>query len=448
MSAEKKERQRRINEMIGRVDAYREKMDNRDGFYKADLSPLTSLVDSETGSNLGRYYNRPKTDEEVEKEQMNQYMNLLNMNAKSSNSSDRLAAVMLAERGKNRRAKLLEEGRDGRQNNKFSHTNNRDTVLHNNKTEFANTVNGLQLGRDSSKANLNRESDLIRDKRKHGYNVEMSNLNHGQQIERGEISDDRRHGQRVELNNLDHDQAVEREGTKYKYLEHNRKAKENHDLNLTGVRYNNQVNRDGARYEHEKFMGDTRHAQRKETIEMITKRKQAERKLKDDQLKADLKHLPKDKRDFISKLSKTNAAKSSIRNQIMSDYSRAQQASDEDVKIAIYKNMLKTMNSTEGPDALSDPEYQRLASLLEFKKGNFTGEGSFFGRDIDKFEEFIKNKHASISNSIKLNNAEIEKAKGGNGENDQAAKIQLFMKKNGITDTAEALRILKEKGKI
>jgi hypothetical protein len=68
------------------------------------------------------------------------------------------------------------------------------------------------------------------------------------------------------------------------------------------------------------------------------------------------KSLPVDSQEVIKELSKKNASKESIANQIDSMIQVADQASDPSQKLAIYRQMGKVLNSTEGQDAVGSEE--------------------------------------------------------------------------------------------
>lgn len=117
----------------------------------------------------------------------------------------------------------------------------------------------------------------------------------------------------------------------------------------------------------------------------------------------------------ISKLATQTADKINIRNSIQGQLDQmkvALEAQDEDLAVSIGNGMLKTLNSTEGADAVGEGEAARLASFLQYKIANFTGPGSFIGRDLDKFVEQASSRLTSIDQSISDNRKEIARIRG------------------------------------
>lgn len=125
--------------------------------------------------------------------------------------------------------------------------------------------------------------------------------------------------------------------------------------------------------------------------------------------------LALDKKKFVSDLSAKNANKFSIANQIDSDIQAFHNEKDPKQKVILGKNMLKTLNSLEGPDSLQGGEFSRLGSQLEFAFGNITNDNPFqLGRDLEGFEKFVRTKASSLRGSIDSNNSEIDKVMGRN----------------------------------
>jgi hypothetical protein len=124
------------------------------------------------------------------------------------------------------------------------------------------------------------------------------------------------------------------------------------------------------------------------------------------------KGLPKENQEMIVDLAKKNASKISIANQIDSVLNEMSQpgVSDEQ-KIASGRQLLKTLNSTEGADAIGAEEAKRLGSMLELF--NVTGPGKFFSRDIQGFVEQARRTSKSVKGAVLQNNKIIQDLKKG-----------------------------------
>lgn len=126
------------------------------------------------------------------------------------------------------------------------------------------------------------------------------------------------------------------------------------------------------------------------------------------------KQLPKENQEVIIDLSKKNANKISIANQIDSVYRTLTDPNVSDgQKVAAGQQLIKTLNSTEGQDAVSNDERKNLASFLELF--NVTGPGGVRvgKRDIDAFAEQVARTSNNVKNAAMLNNAQIQKLKQG-----------------------------------
>jgi len=123
-------------------------------------------------------------------------------------------------------------------------------------------------------------------------------------------------------------------------------------------------------------------------------------------------NLPIDKKHFVDTLATKNANKTAIKNQINAVMSGWDNLSD-DQKVTAGRQLLKTLNSTEGADAIGAEEAKRLGGKLEFAIGNFTNSNpTQFGRDLKGFKEQALNTSNSIEQSILANQSEIDKAMG------------------------------------
>lgn len=125
------------------------------------------------------------------------------------------------------------------------------------------------------------------------------------------------------------------------------------------------------------------------------------------------KQLPKDKQETIIELAKANSKKESIANQIDAMLVEGKKAKTPDAKLAIYRQMGKILNSTEGADAVGSDERKNLLSKLDFAMGNFTNNNSIqFGRDLDGFVEQAAATSSAVRNAKSANQKIIDQAYG------------------------------------
>jgi hypothetical protein len=122
--------------------------------------------------------------------------------------------------------------------------------------------------------------------------------------------------------------------------------------------------------------------------------------------------LPIDKKKFVEALSSKNASKASIKSQIDAVMSNWDNLS-EDQKVSQGGQLLKTLNSAEGADAIGVEEAKRLGSKLEFAYGNFRNSNpTQFGRDLDGFKEQARLTSEAIGKSVQTNQAQVDEAMG------------------------------------
>lgn len=122
--------------------------------------------------------------------------------------------------------------------------------------------------------------------------------------------------------------------------------------------------------------------------------------------------LPVEKKKFVETLGTKNANKVAIKNQIDAVTSNWDNLPD-DQKLSAGRQLLKTLNSPEGADAIGVEEANRLGSRLEYALGNFTNSNpTQFGRDLKGFKEQAQNTSKSLETAIKSNEGEIDKAYG------------------------------------
>lgn len=125
------------------------------------------------------------------------------------------------------------------------------------------------------------------------------------------------------------------------------------------------------------------------------------------------KLVPEDQA-IVSSLSIKNAGKVSIGNQLDAMLGDWDSLSEED-KLARGRIMIKTLNSTEGADAVGAEEAKRLGSKLVFALGNlspFNDDPIQFGRDLEGFRRQAQGTLDSIRNSVAANAKEVSKITG------------------------------------
>lgn len=142
-------------------------------------------------------------------------------------------------------------------------------------------------------------------------------------------------------------------------------------------------------------------------------------------------NLPMDVKKQIETLSTKSAGKMAIANQLQNDLLQMRKAMgqdetgapidgakpNEDLAYTYAQNMLKTMNSKEGADAVGVDEARRAAGLLEYnvadvKAGLGMKPGKFHGRDIPGFLKQVESNVAGIKGAVDFNKAEIDKLYG------------------------------------
>jgi hypothetical protein len=139
----------------------------------------------------------------------------------------------------------------------------------------------------------------------------------------------------------------------------------------------------------------------------------ADKQKSENTAKREFDYLPVENQEQIKIAASKNANRQAIKNDI--DVALEQLRSpdvSEDLKIQVGDELVKTLNSTQGADAVGSEEAKRLASFLEFKLGNFTGKGSVFGRDLDLFIEQVGLNSARLGKSIEKGRADMDSLYG------------------------------------
>ena len=121
--------------------------------------------------------------------------------------------------------------------------------------------------------------------------------------------------------------------------------------------------------------------------------------------------LPLDQKKLVETLSTKNANKIAIKNQIQAVVDSWDNLSDEQ-KVTQGGQLLKTLNSSEGADAIGVEEAKRLGSMLEFQMFNVTQPGAFVGRDLKGFKTQAQNTANNIGTAVESNSAIIDRAMG------------------------------------
>lgn len=124
--------------------------------------------------------------------------------------------------------------------------------------------------------------------------------------------------------------------------------------------------------------------------------------------------LPMESQEQIKKLAQQNANKTSISNQLKATYKTLIDPSvPYEQKYMAAKNLGKTLNSTEGADAVSDSERRAMMSFLNYTPVDRPGWD--FGPQIEKFAEQVRLKSGDIDKAIIANSGQIDALYGRSG---------------------------------
>jgi hypothetical protein len=123
--------------------------------------------------------------------------------------------------------------------------------------------------------------------------------------------------------------------------------------------------------------------------------------------KGQFERLPEEDQIAVKDLAKSNASKITIANQIEAVLNKAN-GLDDAQRLQQYRQIIKTLNSTQGQDAVGAEEAKRLASKLEIGMGGLvSGNLGQFGRDLDGFEEDAKITVDGLRSAVAANEKEI-----------------------------------------
>ena len=137
--------------------------------------------------------------------------------------------------------------------------------------------------------------------------------------------------------------------------------------------------------------------------------KEAEVESKSEKFKA----LAPEDQTSVKDLAKVRAARQAIRGEINANIVQWDKAKSDKERLQIGNQMIKTLNSTQGSDAVGAEEVKRLASNLEivlFVNPNRPGE---VGRNLEAFRRDVENTRDILSTTIDTVNKEIGAYYGG-----------------------------------
>jgi len=122
--------------------------------------------------------------------------------------------------------------------------------------------------------------------------------------------------------------------------------------------------------------------------------------------------LPLENETVVKVLAKKNADSEYISNTLDSFLEKSKGYTNDQI-LTQGKQLIKTINSTLGPDATGAEEVKRLASKLEFALGNmFNDNPTQFGRDLTGFIEQVRDTSKIMRGTVVMNKQEIEKQYG------------------------------------
>lgn len=130
------------------------------------------------------------------------------------------------------------------------------------------------------------------------------------------------------------------------------------------------------------------------------------------------KKLSKPDQIAVDTLGKSIADKTTIATQIdqqLANLKKSWSEGNVDLAVTQGQEMLKILNSDMGKDAVGTEEANRLGKFLEYKLANFTGPGSFHGRDVEQFFKQAAQKNNSIKAAIADSKKQVAAILAGKG---------------------------------
>lgn len=124
---------------------------------------------------------------------------------------------------------------------------------------------------------------------------------------------------------------------------------------------------------------------------------------------ADVK-LPDDVKQFVQKTGERVGTQVSIANELNTFIDQWETLS-EDEKLQQGRELMKTLNSAQGADAVGAEEVKRLGAKLEFATGNvFSSNPLQLGRDLDGFYQDVINSQAKVAKTANANRDQMRQA--------------------------------------
>lgn len=172
--------------------------------------------------------------------------------------------------------------------------------------------------------------------------------------------------------------------------------------------------------------------------------------------------IPKDQQIKIEGLTREVTSREAIVNDISAGLEQLKDPKiSEDEKVILGREMLKTLNSAQGKDAIGAEEAKRLGGLLESQVRLFS-PGKLFGRDLPLFTSQVENNLSRLKKSTTTGQSQIDQLMGrGGGLLNSAGglvqpgagaaqpqidpKIEQWAKENGL-DYKAAEKILRARG--
>lgn len=128
--------------------------------------------------------------------------------------------------------------------------------------------------------------------------------------------------------------------------------------------------------------------------------------------KAAWDQVAKPDQEIATDLSRKNASKVAIKNQIDAVMKNWDDLPD-DQKVTQGRQLIKVLNSTEGADAVGSEEAKRLGGKLEFAFGNLTNSNPFqVGRDLSGFKEQANLTAQGLGSAIQANQDIVRRVAG------------------------------------